>query len=79
MLTLSLKVGEAVQVGNDLAIKVMEKSGRCVRLGFATKLGPIRIIKTGIIPAALVPGVTDQLHLVHDPIILEDRPSRALA
>ncbi|MFC3074932.1 carbon storage regulator [Shinella pollutisoli] len=44
MLRLTVKVGQQVQIEGVGTIHVDEKSGRCVKLGFETEYGPIRIV-----------------------------------
>lgn len=64
MLTLSVKIGQAVQIGDAAVVKVQEKSGRMVKLTFATAIHPIRIIASGIIPDRFTTGVTGELQRV---------------
>ncbi|MGV1752805.1 hypothetical protein [Agrobacterium sp. CG674] len=45
MLRLAVKLGDAVKIEGVGTIHVEEKSGRSVRLGFETEMGPITIIK----------------------------------
>lgn len=75
MLTLSVRVGQAVQVGDDpengVVVKVEEKSGRMVRLAFATAMKPIRLIATGIIPPRFTYGITGEPRRVPEARILE--------
>ncbi|MCA1490104.1 hypothetical protein I6F11_04120 [Ensifer sp. NBAIM29] len=44
MLRLTVKTGQKVDIAGVGTIHVIEKSGRCVSLGFETELGPIRIV-----------------------------------
>lgn len=44
MLRLAVKVGQQVHIEGVGTIRVEEKSGRCVKLGFDTEHGPIRIV-----------------------------------
>ncbi|YP_010115343.1 hypothetical protein PBC5_gp26 [Sinorhizobium phage PBC5] len=44
MLRLTVKMGQAVNIEGVGTIHVIEKSGRCVSLGFETELGPIRLV-----------------------------------
>ena len=64
MLTLSVNVGDTVQIGPDpergAVIKVLEKSGRKVRLVFYTSLTPIRHLGHGIIPERFTMGITGE-------------------
>lgn len=63
MITMDVKVGQAVQVGEEpecgAVVTVMHKSGRTARLSFATRL-PVRLLTTGIIPARFTFGVTGE-------------------
>lgn len=45
MLSLEVKVGDTVKIEGVGTIHLEEKSGRRVRLGFETQLGPITIQK----------------------------------
>ncbi|MBB3947063.1 hypothetical protein GGQ73_003027 [Rhizobium skierniewicense] len=45
MLRLAVKLGDAVYIEGVGTIHIEEKSGRSVRLGFETEMGPITIIK----------------------------------
>lgn len=45
MLRLAVKLGDAVKIEGVGTIHIEEKSGRSVRLGFETEMGPITIIK----------------------------------
>lgn len=54
MLTLALRVGQAVQIGDGVVIKLEQKSGQQCRMAFATDEGPIRILEDGVIPPAFV-------------------------
>lgn len=58
MLALSVRIGEAVQIGEAAVIKVEDKQGRVVKLVFATDISPIRILDDGIIPARFTRGIT---------------------
>ena len=44
MLQLTVKVGQQVHIAGVGTIFVADKSGRCVKLGFETEHGPIRIM-----------------------------------
>lgn len=58
----SLRVGEAVQIGPDVVVRVEQKTGQFVSLAIAAMLhiAPIEIIPSGIIPARFTTGVTGQ-------------------
>lgn len=60
MLTLSVRVGQAVQIGEHGVVKVEDKTGRRVRLVFAGDFSPIRLIADGIIPARFTLGITGE-------------------
>lgn len=57
MLTLGLKVGQAVQMGDVACVKIVAREGSTIRLGFATDIAPIRIIPSGIIPERFIHGI----------------------
>ncbi|WP_420354834.1 hypothetical protein [Bartonella choladocola] len=57
MLALTVRVGQAVQIGEEAVVRVEDKSGRRVKLVIATRHTPINIIDTGIIPARFVVGL----------------------
>lgn len=69
MKVLTVKVGEAVQIGDVAVVKLAEKSGQRIKLVFATAL-PLTHIVTGIIPAAFSTGITGRS---------EYRPHQAVA
>lgn len=58
MLALTVRVGQAVQIGEEAVVRVEDKSGRRVKLVIATRHTPINIIDTGIIPARFCCGLT---------------------
>lgn len=60
MLTLSVCVGQAVQIGEHGVVKVADKTGRRVRLIFAGDFSPIRLIADGIIPHRFTLGITGE-------------------
>lgn len=60
MLILTAKIGHVVEIGDTVAIKLLEKSGQRVRMAIATQLAPIRINATGIIPARYSTGITGE-------------------
>ncbi len=62
MLTLSVKVGQAVQIGDVAVIKVLERAGRRVGLQFATSVSPITLIPSGIIPDEFAVGIAPPRH-----------------
>jgi hypothetical protein len=59
MKCLDVKVGQAIQLGDQAVIKVAEKSGQRVRLVIATQLA-IELIATGIIPSRFTTGITGE-------------------
>lgn len=67
MLSLTVRVGQAVQIGEVAVVKVCEKSGRCVRLAFATEVAPIRLLADGIIPPRFTTGITGQPRRIGEP------------
>lgn len=56
MLKLTVRVGGVVEVGDVAAIKVFERKGQSVCLGFVTAL-PITLNPTGIIPERFAAGI----------------------
>jgi len=61
MLTLGVRVGQAVQMGDVACVKVVARDGSTIRLGFATDIAPIRIIPSGIIPERFLHGIRRDL------------------
>ena len=68
MISLTVKVGQVVEVGDALAIKVVEKKGNRVGLVFATMLSPIRISPTGILPERYSCGIGGESQFVPEKI-----------
>lgn len=64
MKVMDVRVGQAVQLGDQAVVKVAEKSGQRVKLVIATHLA-IDLIATGIIPRAFSTGISGvpQAHL----------------
>jgi len=59
MLSLTVKIGEAIAIGNSAVIKVVDKSGQRVRLVVATRrTNPVKILNPGIIPPKFTFGIT---------------------
>lgn len=54
LLSISVKLGEAVQIGDVAVVKIDDKNGRYVKLRIATAERVMRI-PTGIIPPAFMP------------------------
>lgn len=65
MLTLSVRMGQAVQIGEEAVVKVIDKSGRMVRLVIATHHSPVRLLADGIIPVRFTVGITGERQRVH--------------
>jgi len=62
MLSLTVKTGEAIAIGDVAYVKVLDKSGQRVRLVVAAcRSNQVRIIPTGIIPPAFNFGLTRQI------------------
>lgn len=61
-----VKVGQAVEIGPDVVVRVDRKSGQWVRLAiFAMQhVTPIRLIVTGLIPQRFTTGITGELRPV---------------
>jgi hypothetical protein len=73
MLTLDVKVGQALQIGADdpqhgVVIKVEEKSGRRVQLAIATAMSPIRIIADGLFPSRFTTGISGHPRRILEPV-----------
>lgn len=61
MLKLSVKIGEAVQIGDVACVGVDERKGQSVYLTIATaRTNPVRIIPSGIIPREFTTGITGE-------------------
>lgn len=60
MQVFSVKIGQAIQIGEAAVVKVEDKSGRMVRLIVASTLAPIRLLADGLIPARFTVGVTGE-------------------
>lgn len=60
MLSLTVRTGQVVQIGDIGCIKVAEKSGRQVKLIFAMNVKPILILADGLIPARFTLGITGE-------------------
>jgi hypothetical protein len=61
MLSLSVKIGQAVQIGDAAVVRVDDKSGRYVRLRIATALSPIKLLADGIIPMRFTVGLGGEI------------------
>lgn len=59
MLALSVRIGQAVSIGETAAIKVKDKSGRMVKLVFFTN-ERVELIPDGLIPARFTHGITGE-------------------
>lgn len=66
MLTLTVKVGQAVQIGDAVCVGVDAKSGQSVKLTIATHIGPVMLIPSGIIPERFTMGVTGRREGAND-------------
>lgn len=56
-LVLGVQVGQAVQIGDVAAVKVVAKEGSTIRLGFFTDISPIRLLPPGIVPQRFLHGI----------------------
>jgi hypothetical protein len=79
MLSLTVRVGQAVQIGDVAVVKVEEKSGRNVRLIFATAIQGIHILADGIIPKRFTTGITGERKLAEWPKPAPEARLRAAA
>lgn len=63
-----VRVGQAVEIGPDVVVRVDRKSGQWVRLAiFAMQhVAPIRLIVTGIIPQRFTTGLTGELRPISE-------------
>lgn len=57
MLSLSVRIGQAVQIGEEAVVRVEEKSGKMVKLVIATQHTPISILSDGLIPKRFCGGL----------------------
>lgn len=65
MLTLTVREGQAVQLGDVGAIRINKKYGRAVNMTFFMEnVAPIRIIADGIIPPRFTTGITGVPHRI---------------
>ena len=60
MLTLDVKIGQAVQIGDVCVVKVRDKRGSRVKLVFFTAIAPIRLLADGLIPARFTTGISGE-------------------
>ena len=67
MFSKTLRIGEAVEIGDVAAVRVEQKSGRMVRLAIFTAL-PIRFLADGLIPARYTHGITGEPRRVLEPM-----------
>lgn len=77
MLSLTVRIGQAVQIGDVAVVKVEEKSGRRVRLLFAATVSPISLIPDGLIPPRFAAGFGEQRRRILEAASPE--PARAVA
>lgn len=68
MKTVTVRVGQVVEVSDVLAVRVVEKKGSYVRLIFATMLSPIRVSPTGILPERFSCGIAGESRFVPEKI-----------
>lgn len=57
MISLSVKVGQAVAIGDAACVKVDWKSGQQVKLSIATQLA-VKVLPDGLIPARFTTGIS---------------------
>lgn len=57
MLKLLVRIGEVVEIGDVAAVKVFDRKGRDVYLGFETPIHPIVINHSGIVPERFSTGI----------------------
>lgn len=73
MLNLSVRIGQAVQIGSDdpahgVVLRVEDKSGRMVRLIISTAMSPIRTIADGLFPPRYTLGITGERRRILEPV-----------
>lgn len=73
MLTLSVKFGQAVQIGEAAVVKIDDKNGRYVRLRIWTALSPIKLLADGIIPKRFTVGLSGEIGRTNIPIAMPVR------
>lgn len=76
MLSLSVKIGQAVQIGDAAVVKVDDKTGRYVRLRIATALSPIKLLADGIIPMRFTVGLAGDIGRTTVPMGSTAQPER---
>lgn len=64
VLSMTVRVGEVLLVGNSLALLVTEKKGQRIGLRVATMLSPIRIDPSGQLPKGFATGISGGSRLV---------------
>jgi hypothetical protein len=67
MITRDVKVGDILEIGDQVSIKVKEKSGQRVRLVIATAISPIKMNETGVMPERYATGLTGESRHVSVP------------
>jgi hypothetical protein len=70
MFSVTLRAGEAVEIGDQAAVRVEKKSGSMVKLAFFTDL-PLKMIYSGLIPPRYTHGITGEPKPVREPRVLE--------
>ena len=61
MLSLTLKPGQAIQIGDIAFVAVEEKSSNSVRLTIHSSVRPIRLIKDGVMSREFTTGLTGEV------------------
>lgn len=66
VLKYDMHVGESIEIGEDVCVRIDDKSGRGVRLavGVAAHVTPIRHRPSGIMPQRFTTGVTGARRVV---------------
>ena len=59
-MVLTVKVGQAVNIGDSAVVKILEKSGQRVKMVIATQMAPITLLADGIIPPRFCNGITGE-------------------
>lgn len=61
MLTLTLKVGQAIQIGDVAFVAIEEKGSNSVRITVHSSVKPIRLIKDGVMSREFTTGLTGEV------------------
>jgi len=65
MLSKTMRVGDAIEIGDVVAIRMEYKTGSCTKFSIFTEL-PIRDLINGIIPPRYTHGITAPRRVLED-------------